>query len=53
MQGIFCWFASLQCYKQPLLKMRQQYLNVTTVSGMHIAHGLMHRSSPEFEWGEG
>ena len=29
MQRIFCCFASLQCYKQPLVKVRQQYQDAT------------------------
>ena len=38
-------FAPLQCCKQPLVKVRVTIQNATTVSGMHIAHGLMHRRS--------
>ena len=53
MQRIFCCFASLQCCKQPLVKTRQNTKMQQPVSGMHIAHGLMHRRSQDFRLGGG
>ena len=53
MQRLFCCFASLQCCKQPLVKVRQQYKMPQPVSGMRIAHGLMHKRSQDFGLGGG
>ena len=53
MQRIFCCFAFLQWCKQPLEKVRQHTKMQQPVSGMLIAHGLMHRRSQDFGLGGG
>ena len=53
MQRIFCCFASWQCCKQPLVKVRQQYYMQQPVFGMHITHDLMHKRSQDFGLGGG
>ena len=52
-QRIFCCFAPLQCCKQPLVRYADNTKMQRLVSGMHIAHGLMHRRSLDFELGGG
>ena len=53
MQRIFCCFASLQCCKQPLVKVCQRAKVQKPVSGMLIAHGVMHRRCQDFGLGRG